>query len=206
MTRLCCIVEGHADVQAVPILVRRWCERRGVAVEVVRPVRVSRTKVIREGELERAVALAALKAGAGGAVLVFLDADDDRSCQLAPALLARAGPVCRGLPVGIVLAEREKEAWFLAAIESLRGRRTIREDATSPTAAETIRDAKGRLASMMARPYSATTDQPALAALVDLDLARARAPSCEKFTREVDRLVPGPAAAPNQDAAPGPEI
>jgi len=41
----------------------------------------------------------------------------------------------------------------------------------------------------MGRAYSEVTDQPALSALFDLDLARERAPSFEKLWREARRLL-----------------
>jgi hypothetical protein len=44
------IVEGHAEIGSIPVLLRRL----GI-VEVARPFRVKRNKVVKPGELERAV-------------------------------------------------------------------------------------------------------------------------------------------------------
>jgi hypothetical protein len=84
----------------------------------------------------------------------------------------------------------EYEAWFLAAAESLRGRRGIALDMPIPPRPESIRDAKGWLSEQMGRNrrYEETSDQAALTAIFDLDAAR-RAHSFDKLYREVSRLI-----------------
>jgi len=53
------IVEGQSEVMAVPVLLRRLLsERQRYDVMVARPVRVHRSSVVKEGEIERAVVLA----------------------------------------------------------------------------------------------------------------------------------------------------
>jgi hypothetical protein len=121
-------------------------------------------------------------------VLVLLDADDDCPAQLGPRLLTWAG---RGnLPVSVVLAKVEFEAWFLAAAASIAGHRGLCEPLVPPADPEAVHDAKGWLSRNMleGRRYSETLDQPALAAMFDLDQAR-RADSFDKFHREVRRLL-----------------
>jgi hypothetical protein len=189
------IVEGHGDVQAVPILLRRIAERLGAPGLIVgRPLRVSRSRIVKPGELERAVELAARKLQRPGAVLVLVDAEDDCPKTLAPALLQRACAARSDVPHGVVLANREFEAWFLAALESLRGCRGVPTDAQPPPDPEAIRGAKERLAFGVA--YSETVDQPALTARIDLDLARKRSPSFDKLWREMERLLKRPGQAP----------
>jgi hypothetical protein len=60
-----CIVEGHGDREAVPVLIRRIAERLDPAlvVHVASPIRTSRYKLVKSGELERAVELAARRVG-----------------------------------------------------------------------------------------------------------------------------------------------
>jgi hypothetical protein len=87
------------------------------------------------------------------------------------------------------LAKHEFEAWFLAAIESLRGRCGV-VDYPEPVAdPEGVRNAKGALTGRMSggRKYSAVLDQSVLAALFDLQLARRRSDSFNKCWREVER-------------------
>jgi hypothetical protein len=151
-------------------------------------LRVPRSTLLKPGELERAVTLVSYKVGDAGAILALLDADDDPACVLGPELLARAQTARPDRRVGVVLAVREYEAWFLASAASLRGRRGLPLDLVPPPSVEAIRDTKGWLGARMPRGYSPTADQPALTDLFDLDLA-ASAPSFAKLTREVGRLL-----------------
>jgi hypothetical protein len=184
------VVEGHGEVQAVPILVRRIAAWAGFPGELVisPPLRVHRTSIVKEGELERAVELTARKVGDDGGILVLLDADDDPACKLGPALLLRAATARPDRRIGIVFAVREYEAWFLAAAESLRGHRTLPADLSPPAEPEALRGAKGWLDARMADGYSETLEQPKLTAKFDLDRAR-DAPSFDKLVREVCKLL-----------------
>lgn len=190
MPKIASVVEGHGDGPAVRVLLRRLCSEiaPNLIVEVLRPIRAPRSSLLsRGGELERAVELAALNARPDGAVLVLIDADDDCPADLAPQLLDRANRSSIGLPVAVVFAQREFEAWFLAAAESLRGKRRLPDNLRSPANPEEIRDAKGWLKNYMGR-YSETIDQPALAADFDLKAARSAA-SFDKLFREVSGFM-----------------
>src|SRR4029450_10329381 len=79
MTKIVPIVEGHGEVAAVPILIRRIAEvvSPGRSLEVLPPIRVSRQRLLKEGELERAAELAGRKAQPDGGILVLLDAERD---------------------------------------------------------------------------------------------------------------------------------
>lgn len=183
------IVEGHAEVGSVPVLLRRVLLIIGAErVSVTKPFRVKRNQVIRQGQLERTVQQAASSRPNAAAVLVLLDADDDCPAKLGPVLLERCMTAV-ALPTAVVLANRELESWFLGAKESLRGVRGIGATATAPQSVESIRGAKEHLSgNMHPRRYIAVDDQAALAARVDLQLARRRCPSFDKFMREVERL------------------
>lgn len=190
MASVACIVEGQGDVASIPIILRSIAAREGRPdVRIQRPYRIHRNTIVRPGELERAVDRAARSLGGPGAVLVVLDADDDLPCQLGPSLVARAVAARPDIPSAVVIANREKEAWYLAAVESLRGQRDIPLDVAAPSNPETIRGAKGWLARAMGRSYSEVTDQPALAAVFDLDQAREGAPSFDKLWRDLARLL-----------------
>ncbi len=154
MRNLVAIVEGHGEVQAVPILIRRIAEAvsPGVVPEVSRPMRVKRSGLLKEGELERAIDLAARTVGADGRILVLLDADRDCPAELGPRILLRANAARNDRLIRVVLAKVEYEAWFLAAADSIAGLRGLREDATAPVDPESIRDAKGWLRPHARRP------------------------------------------------------
>lgn len=194
---LSCVVEGHGEVQSLPILLRRIAEdiASALSLHVPRPIRVARSKLIRAGqvqtnELARVVQLAARQVAGPGGILILLDADDDCPAQLAPVLLEQAVQVCPHVPVGVVLAKREFEAWFLAAAESLGGHCGLPMNLTSPPNPEAIRGAKEWLRQQMSaeRTYRETIEQASLTARFDINLAR-RAPSFDKCYRTVVGLL-----------------
>lgn len=182
------MVEGHGEVEAIPLLVRRVAADLGRLVRTPLTIRVPRSKLLREGELERTCDLVRRRLGIDTRVLVTFDADDDCHVELA-RLMRRRAHDAGTRRVAVVVATRELEAWFLAGVESLRGRRGIRDDAEAPESVETYRDAKGRLARLMTRAYSEVTDPPAFAAALDFDAARRRARSFDKFLRDVTHLL-----------------
>jgi hypothetical protein len=193
-------VEGHGECESVPILIRRiaGCLDPGLAVHVPHPIRVPKSKLLKSGELERAVELAAMRVEADGGILVILDSDDDCPAQLAPDLLARTRTARWDLPSAVVLANKEFESWFLAAAQSLQGHRGLPEDLEPPAQPEAIRGAKEWLSQRVGTgAYSANVDQASLTNLFDLDLAR-RAPSFDKCYREVIRLLQTLRARPEQ--------
>lgn len=184
------IVEGHGEVAAVPEILRRLLARLGAQhIEIARPFRVKRNLIVKNGELERAVKQAIRDRVNAAAVLVLLDADEDCPARLGPSLVERCRQATH-LPVAVVLANKEFEAWFLGAKESLRGRRGIRDDAVAPNDPEEIRGAKERLSqNMEGKRYLEVDDQPAFASVVDLELAERRCPSFEKLVRDLKALV-----------------
>jgi hypothetical protein len=190
--RIGCIVEGHGEEQAVPILLRRFAERLDPTKALERPVivRGSRDKLKKPGELERAVELVARKLGGSGGILVLLDADDDLPCLLGPDLLARARAARPDLAIAVVLAKREYEAWFLAALQSLAGCRGLSASVGIHPNPEGIRDAKGEIGRLLGRRYRETLDQPAFTAQFDLEAAQS-SPSFDKCYREIWRLLRG---------------
>jgi hypothetical protein len=185
------IVEGQSEVQSIGGLLRRMIADLGIYdVGVARPFRVKRSQVVREGELERAVIQAVRSRAGATCVLVLLDADNDCPAILAARLRGR-GATATSLPVRVVLAKAETEAWILAAVDSVRSCRGIRDDAAPPPDPEEVRNAKGALSIRMegSRGYLATDDQPALLSALDLGLAAQRSPSFAKLARDVASLV-----------------
>ena len=169
------------------VLIRRVLHELGVFdVQVARPFRVKRQRVVREEELERSITQAERSRTEASAVFIVLDADDDCPAELGAQLLERARSHT-GLPVCVVFPKVEIEAWLLAAVDSLRGVRGIGSDAEPPTDPEAVRDCKGALTRLMegTRGYVATDDLPALLDAVDLELANARSPSFAKFRRDL---------------------
>ena len=164
------IVEGHGEVQAVPVLLRRLIDQASAyEIEVGRPIRQKQSQLLREESLRTAVRLARMQRDCG-AILILFEQEDDCPKELGPRLCQWAQSEARDVPCTVVLAHREYESWFLASMESLRGKRGIRNNAMSHPTPETVRDAKGAVGERMESDYrySETTDQPALSALFDM--------------------------------------
>lgn len=192
--RLAAIVEGHGEVEAVPILIRRIAGEFDPATVVnVDPVlRVPASCLRKNRELERQVERAARKMQGRGGILILIDCDWDGGCpaEEGPALVGRARSARSDIPVSVVLAKKEYEAWFIAASESLRGQRGLPQDLSPDPLPEDIRGAKEWLSHRMpkGRRYSESTDQPALTAVFDMNMAK-RVDSFDKCYREIVGLL-----------------
>lgn len=192
IVRVACVVEGHGDVEAVPVIIQRIAQEIQLALplEISRPIRIPRSRLIKPGELENAVELAARQVRGDGGVVVVLDSDDDCAKELGPELLGRARAVRNNVPVTVVLATREVESWFIAAAASIAGCCGLQRPLPVPADPEGIRGAKEWLAQRMegGRVYSPTLDQPELARVFDLQAA-CTARSFSKFRRDVRRIL-----------------
>ena len=189
-----CIVEGHGDEKAVPIVIRRIASDLdpSIVVDIPPPLRVPKTKLVKTelGELERSVEIMANKLRDKRAIVVLIDSDKDCPAELGPSLLERAKKARSDLFIAVVLAKMEFEAWFIAAAESLRGHRGLPMNLESPPDPEAIGDAKGWLERRMegGRKYSETIDQPALSAIFDFEQTQKKSDSFDKCYREITNL------------------
>jgi hypothetical protein len=192
--RIAAIVEGYGECEAVPILIRRIAQtiHPGFVPKVLPPLRVPASRLMKEGEMERSIDLAGRKLQGQGGILIVLDCDWDNGCPATdgPALLKRAMVVRGDLPIAVILAKREFEAWFLAAAESLGGKHGLPNDLESPAEPEDIRGSKEWLSDKMpyGRSYAETTDQPAFTAIFDMNMAR-RADSFDKCYRAIETML-----------------
>ncbi|MBM4050410.1 MAG: DUF4276 family protein [Planctomycetes bacterium] len=188
------IVEGHGEVRAAPILVHRiaseWDPTQTVIVKPV--VRSPSSWLKKPGALESEVENVVRRLGGMGGVLVLLDCDWHAGCPKfdGPPWLKRAREARRDVPISVVFAYREFEAWFIAAAESIRGYCGLPLDLVPDPRPEAIRNAKGWLTRHMPRnrPYAETTDQPALTRAFDMHAAR-RTDSFDKCYREIVKLL-----------------
>jgi hypothetical protein len=190
------VVEGEGEMQALPALLRRILYAEEIwDADVQRPFLKGRGSLVKQGGLEAAVEALArrLPPGAPGGVLVVIDADDDCPASLGPSLLARAESVRPDVRTGVVLANREFEAWFLAAAPSLAGRAGLPQGLAVPEDCERPRDCKGWLTHHRTDGgvYRPRVDQASLADVVDIATARANSPSFDKFCRNVAYLITG---------------
>ena len=206
---LICIVEGEGERKAVPIVVRRILEHlrreRRVAVD---PTRIICTKngdrITEPYDEKRQLGIEffvqrAVREKPGG-ILVIVDAEE--RCRkreeagdtaLGPHLVARATPITGSIPLGVVVANRMFESWFLADFHSLRSRGHMPKEARFPEwkTPERLGGCKGRMKALLGDSYSERSDQPKFAEHISLPLSPAmerRAPSFWKLFREVKKL------------------
>ena len=186
------IVEGHGEVQALPVLLRRLASTVAPEVELcLNPaLRVKAASFLTEddsGYFEKYIELAARKAKAWpkSCVLILLDCEDSCPAQLGPKILQRATNCRSDVTYLVVLAHREYETWFLAAAESLRGVCGLPNDLNPPQNAESIRDAKGWLSQKMAVSYNEPEHQPRMTSEFDFDQAK----QTRSFNRAFEKLT-----------------
>jgi hypothetical protein len=192
--RIAAIVEGHGECEAVPILIRRIAQTidPGFVPRILPPLRIPASRLLKQGEMERSLDFAARKLEGRGGIVIIVDCDWENCCpaEEGPLLLKRALATRGDVPIAVVLAKREFEAWFLAATESLRGKFGLPGNLESPAYPESIRGAKEWLTDKMppGRAYAETTDQPAFAAVFDMNTAR-RADSFDKCYRDIKNML-----------------
>lgn len=173
------IVEGHGEVTAFPVLLRRLRdEAQAFNWDFGKPIRQKRSQLVEEQSLRTAVRLARLQPDCDG-LIVLLDGDDDCPAELGPRLHAWAQAEAGEVPAAAVVAQREYEAWFLAGLEP------VVPDPEEP------RDAKGRLDAIVGR-YLPTVDQASQSASLDLARAHKRSRSFRHLVSSFGRIVVGP--------------
>jgi Domain of unknown function (DUF4276) len=184
---ICPVVEGHGERTAFPILIRRLAQEEfGYYDLTIAPAhRLPRGRLDKGYDLEKAAELARRRIaqhGRHGAIVLLMDADDDCAAQLAPSLRSRLRAAVGAVPLSVVLATREYEAWFLAAAQSLRTSGRVSPTAMPPPNPEAIRGAKEYLEREILNPgatYSETVDQEAFTAIMSLKEANA----CRSFRK-----------------------
>lgn len=183
------IVEGHGEVQAIPILLKRLAAEATPDAQVrLNPaLRVKVGSFVNDDDyFKKYLELAARKAKPwpNSCVLILLDCEDQCPGELGPKLLEKAKACRPDVMVFVVLAYREYETWFLAAARSLRGVCGLPADLEPPDNSETIRNAKGWLSTKMSLPYNETDHQPRLTATFVFQEAMA----IDSFARAVRKL------------------
>lgn len=184
------IVEGHGEVQALPVLIRKILHEDLGRYDsnIDRPYRMPRSKICRfSDDLSVAVRLGGFKiteVDEGGGVLILVDSDDDCPMDLHAKFEAFCAQEAFDIPVAMIAANREYEAWFIACGESLRGRHSVRHDAVDHPAPETVRGAKEFFQNeilVRGANYSETLDQEKYSAIIDIHKVYLACRSLESF-------------------------
>jgi hypothetical protein len=173
------VVEGRGDAEAVPLLLRKWLERRGFFGDVLgKPVTCNgRDKALKKNGLEGKVAVAAARPGCVG-VLVILDGEGDPVCSLGPSLLTRVSDIA--VPVAVALADSQFESWLVASAESL----SLPKLSYSPTQNAEAALKQALRPEKYAKPYW----QPRLTHRLDFDIALPRTKSLRRALDRFDEL------------------
>lgn len=189
-------MEGHGEMEAVPVLLRRLQAEIGTyTFQIARPIRRRRSELATEEQVRRSVRLALGTPECGG-ILIMLDSDDACPKDFAPLVQNWAQNESGLIRCEVVLPHREYEAWFIAAIESIRGIRGVRLDAGSHPAPEEVRNCKGALEERMnaGSSYSPRVDQAALSAQFDLRQAHLCCRSFRRLVKAFGQLAEGTGA------------
>ena len=189
------IVEGPGDKAAVPELLRRilWERYKRYNIDVLKP-RVANGKTNLIKRFEDFLRYALLQKCT--AILVLLDSDKDCPVELASALAFRASALNIQVPVAVVCAKREYEAWFICSLygsdgHNIKERLEIEHSPSMPEDVEEVRDAKAWLTDHMPsdRAYKETSDQVALTHFLDLQFTHEESRSFRRLCNAVGELV-----------------
>lgn len=205
--RIAPIVEGHGEFRCIRTLLDRvWREVcGGEYIDVIRPVRQSRSKLIKYDqrtrviqpdvdEIKRAVKLACLKLveraddWTRDLVLLMLDADQDCPKELLEAVQGTFGEIDPRIAMTVVFPCIEYETWFVAAAASLQDYLVPTEGDFLIADPERARCGKSWIERRFAGgSYSETVDQIKLTAAMNLGQCRERSQSFDKLCRELEK-------------------
>lgn len=191
------IVEGPGDVEATPILLRKILFDRMSCYDigVAKPKKAGgRSALDKAGGIEAFIEYASDTPDCEG-ILILADSDDDCGLEWAQGMCVRCRAIGLPVPIAVVSAVREYEAWFLASLESIRGN-LIRGNVSLGETVEYIGDpeneggAKGWITRQMppGRAYKETSDQASMSSLIDLSLAHANSRSFRRLCHAVEEL------------------
>ncbi len=198
------IVEGHGEERAVPFLLRRWLRHRrfhdffDVPDLAINAKGCGRLKAAYDRTRHLGIEhyIEAALRNQPDAILVVIDADDECKSRLpgnglGPELLARARKVVPNLPLAVVVANPEYEAWFLASPSSIRaaGLLPVHVRIQGTLTPEFSRGCKGLIEHLICCRYEETVHQLALThGLTFSRRAQHRSPSYGKLLRDLERL------------------
>lgn len=163
------IVEGYGDVSALPVLLRRI----EPTLQVKRPVRFPRSRLLLDEHLNRAAKIAASNITGSGAVLLVIDSDEDCAARLRLDLESRLSAILPQHVCRVVLAVREFESWIVGG-----------DSEYGVQDSDSAGDLKGRIRRRYG-VYGETADQARLVARSDLQLLEQRSRSFRRLMKVV---------------------
>ncbi len=190
--RIISIVEGHGEVEALPLLIRLIFEQNPSfgSVDVLKPIRHRRDQLIKDNsaQLIKATQLSILKLQQASPtsdfnwILVLIDAEDDCVAKVSRTLRQTiADHPAIAAQTKVVIAERCFESWFAASATSMLSVIGLSEEAAKAVQSDSKIHGKGWLKKYVTH-YRETVDQPRLTASMDTTIAR-------KHNASLNRLV-----------------
>jgi hypothetical protein len=136
--------------------------------------------------------------------MILLDLDDGCPFKEAKTLAAEVRNLAVSVPVAVVFAHREYEAWFLASLDSIAGNHGIPDGTTYPGPVEGRRDVKGWLTATMPPgvAYKPTQHQAPMTHLLDPAAARLVSRSFRRLEHALQELLQGAGAGLRGVATP----
>ena len=176
------IVEGHGEVDALPILIHKILAERlnRYDLQIARPIN-AKGKDTLISRLEGFVSLTLND----DAALILFDADEDCALELARYICASCNGMNTRIPIAVVCAVREYESWFLASLESVvAGADGFAGDP------DAVPNPKARIRQAMPDGrYRETAHQAGLTARIDLHAAFANSRSFRRLCHAVEELA-----------------
>lgn len=192
-------VEGHGDVDAIPVLVRSILANQSrFDISVAPAIRVGGTSAVLSGSRfpKQFRFLANDPANCG--VIIALDADDECPLALRSKIIQRiASDVGTSrVPVAVVLFNREYEALFLSQADILAGTYASfhagDEEMQAIANSESVRNCKGAVGRYLAElSYKEVRDQAKLTARLDVNLLGTRHRAGKRLVSAIQQVLVG---------------
>jgi len=197
MPKIVPIVEGQGEFEAVPKLLNKVLNEMGrYEFTVALPKNAKgRGNLDKPGGLEGFIELSWCERDCG-ATLILMDADKECAVTLAHSYAQRVEAMSLRYPVMIVIAQSEYEAWFLASLPTIAGKKWqdqigLPSDAEYTEDSEALVGVKGWLSRQLpaGRSYKPAQDQVVLTAMLDLELTRKNSRSFRRLCHAVEEAV-----------------
>ena len=127
---------------------------------------------------------------------MLVDADLDCALDWAKQTCDRCRDVGVAVPIAVVCAVLEYEAWFLASLDSIRGSGRLNQDINFDGDPESFGRVKEwfTLQMPLGRAYKETIDQASFTSMIDISLARGNSRSFRRLCHAVEELQSAMAA------------
>jgi len=187
------VVEGYGEENAFPNLMNRLLhnhfQRYDLFTNTPKNAK-GRHQLTQIGGFEKYI-YHCIRIDKADGILILLDADDDCPIDLAQDFYMRVQQMNIHVPIALVCAKCEYEAWFLANIDALIQNGLLKSDVTYHTSKiEEKRDVKGWLSSNMpSGKYKEVTDQLKMTRYIEFERTSDLSRSFRRLTHAVHELI-----------------